>query len=59
MTVAKRKKRLSLVQAKVNVDELQEIHTKAFVYCDGNVGAYIRKACLEFRPVTKKEVKDK
>jgi hypothetical protein len=46
-----RKRRESLIQARVNIDELREILTKAHIYTYGEISEFIRMACLEFRPL--------
>lgn len=44
----------NLIQARVDNDELQEILTKARVYCDGDVSKFIRIACKNFKPLQRK-----
>jgi len=46
-----KKRRESLIQARVNVDELREIITKAHIYAYGEMSEFVRMACLEFRPL--------
>lgn len=41
----------NLIQTRVNNDELQTILTKALVYDGGNLSKYVRRACLEHRPL--------
>lgn len=47
--------RRTLIQARVNNEEMQEILTKALLYSKGNVSNYIRLAALNYRPVKKGE----
>jgi len=48
--------RSGLVQSRVNVNEMQEIVTKAHMYSNGNLSNYVRLACLNFRPIKKVKV---
>lgn len=54
MAVVKPKKsyvRNSLVQTRLNNEEMREVLTKAQVYTRGNVSAFAREALLGFRPL--------
>lgn len=41
----------SLIQAKVNTEELQMIITKARMFTDGNVSEFVRLAALNYKPI--------
>ncbi len=45
------------VQARVSVEEMQDVIAKAALYAKGNVSAYVREAVLGYRPIKKVKVK--
>ena len=45
-----------LIQARVNNEQLQQIVTKAFIYCGGDISKYVRLACLEFKKKAPKKL---
>lgn len=45
--------RRTLIQARVNTKEMQEILTRALMYCNGDVSKYVRMSTLNYRPVKK------
>ena len=49
--------RNGLIQARVGVKEMQGILAKSVMYSKGNVGAFIRLACLNYKPPKKSKVK--
>jgi hypothetical protein len=49
--IKNRNVRLCRLNARVNNTEMQEILTKAHLYCGGDVSKYVRKAALEFKPL--------
>lgn len=43
----------TLVQARLDGPQMQEVVNKAFVYSKGNVSAFVREAVLNYRPLKK------
>lgn len=43
----------TVIQARVDNDELRQIVEKAIMYCDGELSEFIRLACLSYRPLKK------
>jgi len=50
------KNKCTIIQARVDFNELQEITTKAHIYSKGQMSEYIRLACLNYRPIKKVKV---
>lgn len=49
----------TIIQARVDNEDMQIITTKAFAYCEGNMGEFIRRACLEYKPLNTKKTSAK
>ena len=39
----------NIIQARVDVQEMQQIITKAHLYCSGDISKFIRLACLNYK----------
>lgn len=48
--------RRGLIQARVNNDEMQVILEKALVHTKGEISDFVRLACLNYKPLTKKAI---
>lgn len=56
MKVKKETKR-HLIQARVTTEQFQEIITKSFLYCNGDISKFVRMACVEYKSTKKKPTK--
>ena len=57
MTNAKKVLKQSLIQARLDVKEHQEVISKSLIYTKGNVSDFVRLACLSYRPLKRSEGK--
>lgn len=46
-----------MIQARVDAEDMREIVTKALYFCAGDLSAFVRLACLSYKP-RKKKVKN-
>jgi hypothetical protein len=48
--------RNGILQCRVNLAEMKVVHEKAVVFCGGDLSKFVRMACLNYKPLTKKAV---
>lgn len=51
--------RNSVVQTRVNNEELHAIHVKAHAHTQGDISKFMREAALNYKPIKKVERKEK